>query len=243
MSKQIVIKTSHLNKCLNRNEIIRDCSMSVEQGTIYGFLGANGAGKSTFFKLLTGLLTPDIGSIEILGLDSVKDRDSLLVQIGSIIETPIFYEHLSAQKNLEIHLSYMNTKGFDVEDVLRMVGLFNVTEKPVSRFSMGMRQRLAIARAIIHQPKILILDEPINGLDPMGIKEIRELLISLTKNYNMTILLSSHILSEIEQIADRIGVIVQGHIVDECDMSQININDDDSLEDYFFRQLNGGIQQ
>ncbi len=175
MSLQTAIQTNHLVKCFGKNEIIKDCSMCIEQGTIYGFLGANGAGKTTIFKLLTGLLLPDSGSIELLGADLLKNRDRMLSQIGSLIESPTFYEHLSARKNLEIHLAYMNTSGFGVEKALQMVGLSDVGEKTVAKFSLGMRQRLGIARALIHQPRILILDEPINGLDPMGIKAMREL--------------------------------------------------------------------
>lgn len=243
MSLQTVIKTNHLVKSFGQNEVIKDCSMCIEEGEIYGFLGANGAGKTTIFKLITGLLVPDSGSIEILGRDMMKNRDLLLSQIGSLIEAPTFYEHLSARKNLEIHLAYMNTSGFGVEKALQMSGLSDVGEKSVSKFSLGMRQRLGIARAVIHQPKILILDEPINGLDPMGIKAMRELFLSLTKENGMTILISSHILSEIEHIADKIGVIVDGRIVCESDMEQIKSENKGSLEDYFFAIMSGGKQR
>lgn len=147
------------------------------------------------------------------------------------------------RKNLEIHLAYMNTSGFGVEKALQMSGLSDVGEKSVLKFSLGMRQRLGIARAVIHQPKILILDEPINGLDPMGIKAMRELFLSLTKENGMTILISSHILSEIEHIADKIGVIVDGRIVCESDMEQIKSENKGSLEDYFFAIMRGGKQR
>lgn len=196
-------------------------SMCIEEGTIYGFLEANGAGKTTIFKLLTGLLYPDSGNVQILESDLFENRDKLLSQIGSLIETPAFYEHLSARKSLEIHLDYMGVQGFGVDKALQMVGLSDIGEKAVAKFSLGMRQRLGIARALIHQPKILILDEPINGLDPMGIKELRELFLQLVKENGMTILLSSHILSEIEHIADKIGVIVDGRIVCESELEQI----------------------
>lgn len=240
MSLHTAIQTTHLVKCFGANEVIKDCSMHIKQGTIYGFLGANGAGKTTLFKLLTGLLIPDSGSTEILGTDMLKNRDQMLSQIGVLIESPTFYEHLSARKNLEIHLAYMNTYGFWVEEAMQMVGLSNVGEKAVAKFSLGMRQRLGIARALIHQPKILILDEPINGLDPMGIKAMRELFLTLTKENGMTILISSHILSEIEHIADKIGVIVDGKIVCESDLAQIKAAHKGSLEDYFFTIMSGG---
>ena len=241
MNLEKVIQTKHLVKCFGQNEVIKDCSMCIERGTIYGFLGANGAGKTTIFKLLTGLLNPDSGSVEILGANMLKNRDRMLSQIGSLIETPTFYEHLSARKNLEIHLAYMGSPGFGVDKALQMVGLSDIGEKAVSKFSLGMRQRLGIARAFIHKPQILILDEPINGLDPMGIKEIRELFLHLAKENGMTILLSSHILSEIEHVADKIGVIVDGKIVCESDLAQIKSEYPGSLEDYFFTIMSGGM--
>lgn len=240
MTTQTAIRTNHLVKCFGQNEVIKDCSMCIEQGTIYGFLGANGAGKTTVFKLLTGLLKPDSGDIKILELDMIKNRNKLLSQIGSLIEAPTFYEHLSARKNLEIHLAYMENHGFEVDRALQMVGLTGVGEKAVSKFSLGMRQRLGIARSFIHRPKILILDEPINGLDPMGIKEMRNLFQLLAKEHGMTILLSSHILSEIEHIADKIGVIVDGKLVCESDLDKIKQEYKGSLEDYFFSIMSGG---
>lgn len=242
MYSHTAIQTNHLVKCFGQNEVIKDCSIRIEQGTIYGFLGANGAGKTTVFKLLTGLLTPDSGSVQILGFDMLKNRDKMLLQIGSLIEAPTFYEHLSAHKNLEIHLEYMSVDGFGVDKVLKMVGLPDTQEKAISQFSLGMRQRLGIARALIHQPKILILDEPINGLDPMGIRAMRELFLSLANEYGITILLSSHILSEIEHVADKIGVIAEGKIVCETDLAQVKAEYKNSLEDYFFTIMSGGKQ-
>lgn len=240
MSLQTAIQTNHLIKCFGQIEGIKDCSMTIEQGTIYGLLGANGAGKTTLFKLLTGLLNPDSGSVEILGCNMLNNRDKMLSQIGSLIEVPTFYEHLSARKNLEIHLAYMDNHGFEIDTALQMVGLCDVREKAVAKFSLGMRQRLGIARALIHQPKILILDEPMNGLDPMGRKEVRELFLRLVKQNGMTILLSSHILSEIEHMANRVGGIVDGTIVCESDLAQIKSEYKGSLEDYFFTLMIGG---
>lgn len=242
MTNQTAIQTKHLIKCFGDNQVIKDCSMCIEKGTIYGFLGANGAGKTTVFKLLTGLLTPDSGSVEILGCNMLANRDKMLSQIGSLIEAPTFYEHLSARKNLEIHLAYMEHEGFGIDRALQMVGLPDIDEKAVSKFSLGMRQRLGIARALIHRPEILILDEPVNGLDPMGIKEVRELFVRLAKEHGMTILLSSHILNEIEHIADKVGVIVDGRIVCESNLAQIKTEYKGSLEDYFFTIMSGGKQ-
>ena len=161
-----------------------------------------------------------------------SERNKILSEIGTIIEIPIFYEHLSAMENLKIHLAYMGKTNSNIVSVLSNVGLNNINEQPVSTFSLGMRQRLAIARAIIHKPKLLILDEPINGLDFMGIKEIRDLFIELVKNQNMTLLISNHILTEIEHIADTIGVIVNGTIVKEVSMTKIKTECPSGLEDY-----------
>lgn len=200
----------------------------------------NGAGKTTLFKLLTGLLCPDYGNIEILGSDMLKERDKMLARIGSLIEAPVFYEHLSARKNLELHLSYMDTAGMGAEKALKMVGLTGIGEKAVSAFSLGMRQRLGIARAIVHEPELLVLDEPINGLDPMGIKQMRELFVNLVREKKTTILFSSHILSETEHIADTVGVLSGGKIVDEADLKELKERKQGSLEDYFFTLMTGG---
>lgn len=240
MGNELAVKTIGLVKTFDGKEVIKRCDMTVRKGTIYGFLGANGAGKTTVFKLLIGLLIPVAGNIEILGIDSFKNKNEILKNIGSIIETPMFYEHLSAKENLEIHLSYMDIVNSNIEKTLEMVGLKGTGKQPVSKFSLGMRQRLGIARAIIHNPQLLILDEPINGLDPMGIRDMRELFLDLVKNHNMTILISSHILSEIEHIADTIGVIVDGQIIEEVSLSSIKDQFPNGLEDYFFDLMSGG---
>ena len=179
MNNTLIIETKNLTKNFTGKEVIKCCNMSVEKGIIYGFLGANGAGKTTIFKLLSGLLKPTMGKVQVLGMDIVSERSSILSEIGTLIETPIFYEHLSATENLKIHLAYMGKEDGDIADILSKVGLNDTGVQPVSTFSLGMRQRLAIARAIIHKPKLLVLDEPINGLDPMGIREMRDLFIKL----------------------------------------------------------------
>lgn len=240
MNTQKVIQVNNLTKCFGEKEVLRDCSMTLSRGTIYGLLGMNGAGKTTLFKLLTGLLCPDYGSIEILGSDMLKERDKMLARIGSLIEAPVFYEHLSAHKNLELHLSYMGTAGMGAEKALQMVGLTGIGKKAVSAFSLGMRQRLGIARAIVHEPELLVLDEPINGLDPVGIKQMRELFVNLVREKKTTILFSSHILSETEHIADTVGVLSGGKIVDEADLKELKERKQGSLEDYFFTLMTGG---
>ena len=235
----LIIETKKLTKTFRGKEVIKCCNMSVEEGTVYGFLGANGAGKTTVFKLLSGLLTPTIGKALVLGMDVVSERTKLLSEIGTLIETPVFYEHLSATENLKIHLAYMGKEGEEIADILSKVGLDDTGIQPVSTFSLGMRQRLAIARAIVHKPKLLILDEPINGLDPMGIREMRDLFLNLVKIQGMTLLISSHILTEIEHIADTIGVIVKGTIVKELSMAKVKAEYPSGLEDYFMDIMAG----
>lgn len=239
MNNVMAVKTENLIKIFSGIEVISGCNLNVPKGCIYGLLGANGAGKTTIFKLLMGFLTPTAGNAEVLDMDVISCRNEILKSVGSIIEVPVFYEHLSAHENLEIHLSYMNTTG-DISSTLEMVGLKATNNQPVSKFSLGMRQRLGIARALIHKPKLLILDEPINGLDPMGIREMRELFIKLKNEQGMTILISSHILSEIEHVADTIGVIVNGNVVEEVALSAVKEQFPNGLEDYFFNIMSGG---
>lgn len=240
MENEAMIVIQNLSKKFDNTFVVKDSNMTVPKGCIYGFLGANGAGKTTIFKMLTGLISPTNGTVEVLGEDVTKDREKVLRSIGSLIEAPVFYEHLSAAENLTLHLAYMGTEGFGVEAALDMVGLNDTGSKPVSKFSLGMRQRLGIARAFIHKPKILILDEPINGLDPMGIRDIRNLFLTLIQKHDMTILLSSHILSEIEHIADMVGLIVNGTVVQEISLDQIKQQSDIRLEEYFFNVMSGG---
>lgn len=235
------VEIRNLTKVFDGKEILRGCNLTVQSGTIYGLLGANGVGKTTMFKLITGLLSPTAGNIKVQGEALSIEKKDFLRKIGILIETPVFYDHLSARENLEIHLSYME-QGFEkIEQVLDMVGLGDTGKQPVSKFSLGMKQRLAIGRAISHSPQILILDEPINGLDPMGIRQMRDLFLSLAKD-GMTILISSHILSEVEHIADVVGVLTDGSVVQEVAISEIKKQYPNGLEDYFFQIMSGGTR-
>lgn len=240
MSTEWAIYTKNLSKSFGQKEVLNNCSLTVERGTIYGFLGVNGAGKTTMFKILTGLLSPTIGEVQVLGKDVVRQKADILKYIGSLIEMPVFYEHLSAKENLELHLAYMGVEHADIETTLSNVGLKKTGDQPVSEFSLGMRQRLAIARAMIHQPKLLILDEPINGLDPVGIREMRDLFKNLVEEYKITILFSSHILSEVENIAEKIGVISNGTIVREVMLNELKKDNSFNLEDYFVSTVEEG---
>lgn len=240
MQENGIVNIRDLVKTFEGHEVISHCSMTVRRGTIYGFLGVNGAGKTTILKMIMGLLTPTSGEITVTGKAMPEKRTEVLSRIGSIIEIPTFYEHLSAEENLNIHLSYMGASGTDSKVVLRKVGLEHTQGQPVSKFSLGMKQRLGIARAIVHQPDILLLDEPLNGLDPVGIRQMREILLSLSKEQNMTIIISSHILNEIEHIADIIGVLTNGQIEKEVSMENIRLEYPNGLEDYFFKIMSGG---
>lgn len=240
MSSKSMIQIENVTKTFNSKEILKDLNISVEAGTIYGLLGENGAGKTTTFKILAGLLSPTAGTVKIQGNEITGSNRSFLKNMGILIETPVFYEHLSAKENLEVHLDYMGCDKDKIGDTLAMVGLKDTGKQPVSQFSLGMKQRLAIARAISHLPKILVLDEPINGLDPMGIRQMRGLFSSLAADYGMTIIISSHILSEIEHIANKIGVLAGGTIVQEVSLAEIKEKYADGLEDYFFDIMSGG---
>ncbi|WP_066251106.1 ABC transporter ATP-binding protein [Neobacillus drentensis] len=226
-----VIKTNQLTKSYKGKEIITKVNMKVKKGEIYGFLGPNGAGKTTIMKMLTNLVKPTSGEIEIFGEKLTNTSYEVLKRMGTIIEYPVFYDRLTARENLELHCEYMGY--YDkkaIDSALDLVKLTNIEDKSVKEFSLGMKQRLGIARAIITKPELLILDEPINGLDPVGIKELRDLFHMLCREYGMTMLISSHILGEIEQIADTIGVIRDGELIKEVSMEEIHQQNMDYIE-------------
>ena len=228
-----IVEIKELFKTIDKEEILSDINLQIAEGEIYGLLGSNGAGKTTLMKCMLSLLTITSGSIEIFGKNLQEHREEILSQVGSIIETPIFYENCTAKEILEIHAQYMgkNITELDIINILRMVGLKNTTKK-VKEFSLGMRQRLGLARAFLTKPRLLILDEPINGLDPVGIQEIRNLLQLLSKKHGITILISSHILSEISQIANKIGVIKNGSMIEQVYMKEL-MKENIDLEEFF----------
>ena len=228
-----IVEIKELFKTIDKEEILSDINLQIAKGEIYGLLGPNGAGKTTLMKCMLSLLTITSGSIEIFGKNLQEHREEILSQVGSIIETPIFYENCTAKEILEIHAQYMgkNITELDIINTLRMVGLKNTTKK-VKEFSLGMRQRLGLARAFLMKPRLLILDEPINGLDPVGIQEIRNLLQLLSKEHGITILISSHILSEISQIANKIGVIKNGSMIEQVYMKEL-MKENIDLEEFF----------
>ncbi|KZE80788.1 bacitracin ABC transporter ATP-binding protein [Paenibacillus elgii] len=217
-----VIKTTQLTKVYGTQKAVDNLDMNVRQGQIYGFLGQNGAGKTTTIRMLLGLIKPTHGEIEIFGESLFKHQKEILRRIGSIVEFSGFYENLTARENLLINAKLMGVhKKNAMDEALEIVGLHQETKKLVGSYSLGMKQRLGIARAILHHPELLILDEPTNGLDPVGIKEIRRLIKSLAEERKITILVSSHILSEVEQLADQIGVVHQGKLLEEISFEEL----------------------
>ena len=211
-----VIETNDLSKIYSKTKVVNSINMHVEKGKIYGLLGKNGAGKTTTMCMLLNLTYPSSGEIFLFGKDPQRYSKEIYPKIGSIIETPGFYENLTAHENLKIIAKIRgNYNPANIDSVLKMVNLDHEKSKRYKDYSLGMKQRLGIAAAIMHSPELLILDEPINGLDPFGIKEIRALLKRLSHEFGITILISSHILSEIENIADVIGVMDEGILIEE----------------------------
>ncbi len=217
-----IIQTNHLTKTIAGKNIVSDVDLHVKKGEIYGFLGPNGAGKTSVMKMLTNLWKPTAGSIELFGETLTQKSYEVLKRMGSILEMPVFYEHLSGRENLRLHCEYMGYyRHGSIEEAMEMLGITDAAGKPVRNYSLGMKERLGIARAILTKPELLILDEPTNGLDPAGMKQIRSLLKILCTEYGITIMVSSHILSEIESIADTIGVIANGRMRQEIGMKEI----------------------
>lgn len=217
-----ILQTSRLTKTIGGKELVKDVDLHIRKGEIYGFLGPNGAGKTTVMKMITNLWKPTEGEIEIWGKKLTSQSYEMLRRMGSIIEFPAFYEHMSGYENLRLHAEYMGYYHHgSIEKALAALDLTSASAKPVKQYSLGMKERLGIARAILCRPELLILDEPTNGLDPAGMKQVRNLLKMLCEEYGTTIMVSSHILSEIESIADTVGVIHRGRMRKEIGMREI----------------------
>ena len=217
-----ILQTNNLTKTIGGKDLVKNVNLHIKKGEIYGFLGPNGAGKTTVMKMITNLWKPTGGNIEIFGETLTPQSYEVLKRMGSIIEFPTFYNHMTGYENLRLHCEYMGYYKHDsIENALDMLDLTDAAQKPVKNYSLGMKERLGIARAILCKPELLILDEPTNGLDPAGMKQIRDLLKTLCEEYGITIMVSSHILSEIESIADTIGVINHGMMIKEIGMKEI----------------------
>ncbi len=218
-----VIQVKHLSKDFKEVKAVNDLSFTVEEGQVYGFLGQNGAGKSTTIRMLLTLIKPTSGEIEIFGLSLLKHRKEILRQVGAIIERPDLYKYLTALENLRIFAAMSGVKISEKKlmDQLTMVGLAERAHSKVKTYSQGMKQRLGIATALVHDPKLIILDEPTNGLDPQGIADVRNLILQLSKEMNKTLLISSHLLGEMELIADSMLIIDKGKKIVEGKVNEL----------------------
>lgn len=216
-----MITTEHLTKKYKNFVSVNNVSLHIRKGSIYGFLGPNGAGKSTTMKMLLGLTAPTKGNFSIDGKHFPNDRLEILKEIGSFIESPSFYANLTGRENLDVIRRILGVPKESVEDALELVGLTEFGDRLAKKYSLGMKQRLGLAGALLGRPPILILDEPTNGLDPSGIHEIRDLVKSLPGLYDCTILISSHMLSEIELIADDIGILNHGRLLFEGSLDEL----------------------
>lgn len=237
-----VIKLSNVDKTFGKRKVVSDVSFEIFEGDICGFIGQNGAGKTTIIKMLTGLITPTKGTVFINDIDVTRDRKNALLEVGAIVESPIFFNYMTGRKNLQ-NLARLNpnmdrkSQLNKVEEVLEFVGLKTKDEDragdKVKTYSLGMKQRLGIAQALLNNPKVIILDEPTNGLDPMGMKELRELILKLKKKYNITFFISSHILDELQKICNRYLVIKEGKIIWSGTSKALFANSEKTLEDIF----------
>ncbi|MDN4602564.1 ABC transporter ATP-binding protein [Paenibacillus vandeheii] len=224
MNTSPIVETHNLSKSYGGTNRVHQVNLAVETGQIFGFLGPNGAGKTTTLKMLLGLIKPSEGTVKVFGKDLNKHRPSILNQTGSLIESPSYYGHLTGLENMKVMQRLRNVPNKNIDEALKIVRLENQKHKQADQYSLGMKQRLGIAMALLAFPSLLILDEPTNGLDPAGIGEIRELIKSLPGQYGITVLLSSHLLSEIEQIATSVGIISDGKLLFQGTMQSLQAN-------------------
>ncbi|ULG72194.1 ABC transporter ATP-binding protein [Macrococcus brunensis] len=227
MEENISLSVTHLQKTIGKRTIINDVSFAVRKGEVFGFLGPNGAGKTTTIRMIVGLTTPTAGDITILGHSVTTERAEAMEHVGAIVENPELYPFLSGLENLK-QFARMQ-KGVtreDIERVVKLVGLEESIHDKVKKYSLGMRQRLGLAQALLHKPSLLILDEPTNGLDPQGIREIRDYIRKLAREEGLSVIVSSHLLSEMEMMCDRIGIIQHGQMLSIEDVHQVSTAED-----------------
>lgn len=234
----IMLEIQNLNKSYRRRKIIDNLNMTVYKGDIYGFLGANGEGKTTTIRMITSLIKADSGDIIINGKSVINCKNEAIRNIGAMVEAPKFYENMSGYENLELMARIMpGISDLDIQNVLDLVGLKDRGRDKFKEYSMGMKQRLGIANALLGDPELIILDEPSNGLDPYGMKEINNLIVSLVKRFDKTFIISSHLLHEMEGICNRIGILHSGKLCIEGEVrALINDNKVENLEELFFKK-------
>lgn len=220
--KEIVLKTHNITKKYKEQIAVNNVNMTIRKGDIYGFIGRNGAGKTTLIRMITGLIHVTGGGLELLGEATIGGLDQARTMLGSLVETPAFYKNMTARENLEVSRLMRNIAGKDcIDEVLEVVGLNDVPKKKFKDYSLGMKQRLGIANALLGNPSFLILDEPTNGLDPVSIVKIRELLKKVNREKQITILISSHILGELSELATCYGIINNGELIEEISAEQL----------------------
>jgi ABC-type multidrug transport system, ATPase component len=231
-----LMETRHLTKSFRGRKIVDDLNIRVMKGDVYGFLGRNGQGKTTTIRMMTGLVFPDSGDVLIKGVSLRREFKRAISHIGAIVETPAFHDYLTGGENLALmaRLAPGVTKS-RIREVLDIVGLSGWARDKVRTYSLGMKQRLGIANALLHEPELIILDEPTNGLDPQGMKEIKELILQLAAEKNITFFISSHLLHEMQQLCNRFGIIQNGRLLIEGDMRELAaLAGDFSLEQLYF---------
>lgn len=238
-----ILEVENLNKSFGKNKILNDINITIYESDIVGLIGPNGAGKTTLIKTILNLYYPSSGKIKICGYEVKKDFELVMSKVSSLVETPDLYQNLSGLQNLKMTMIMNNIKDYEyMEKIIKLLKLNNRINDKVKKYSLGMKQRLALANALIKKPQFLILDEPTNGLDPLGIKELRDIIKFVNDNFNTTILISSHILSEIENICDEIIIIDNGYIIEQLDISDIKYQNI-SLEKEFLNKTSGSKNQ
>lgn len=238
-----ILEVENLNKSFGKNKILNDINITIYESDIVGLIGPNGAGKTTLIKTILNLYYPNNGKIKICGYEIKKDFELVMFKVSSLVETPDLYQNLSGLQNLKMTMIMNNIKDYEyMEKIIKLLKLNNRINDKVKKYSLGMKQRLALANALIKKPQFLILDEPTNGLDPLGIKELRDIIKFVNESFNTTILISSHILSEIENICDEIIIIDNGYIIEQLDISDIKYQNI-SLEKEFLNKTSGSKNQ
>ena len=220
---ELAIETTSLRRSFGKVKAVDGLDLAVPKGTVYGFLGPNGAGKTTTIRAIIGLIRPDSGRIDVFGQSLQADRIGTLRRIGSLVETPSIYPHLTGRENLEVIRRLVGGKKTDISRVLEIVRLGKDAGRKAKEYSLGMKQRLGLAMALLREPELLILDEPTNGLDPAGIREMRELITRLPNEFGITVFLSSHLLSEVEQMADHIGIVQNGSLLFQGTLDELQL--------------------
>ncbi len=232
---ETVLKIENLNKSIGKRQILHDISFETYAGEVFGFLGPNGAGKTTTIKMIVGLLDVDSGNISVEGFDIGRNFEKAMRHVGGIVENPELYKYLTGMQNLRQYARMrQGITQQRIDEVVALVGLSNRIHEKVSKYSLGMRQRLGVAQAIMHRPKLLVLDEPTNGLDPAGIKELRDILKELAHKEKISVLVSSHLMSEMEMMCDRVGIIMDGKLIDVQTIDELISASSDNRQTYLF---------